>query len=292
MSWQQITFRVTTRQLTSIEDALLELGALCVTLCDAEDNPILEPAPGETPLWENCLLTALFNEGTDTQAIIHHIEEQLDQPLETCAQAEELEDQDWERTCMQDFHPQQFGQRLWIVPSWSEAPDPDAINIKLDPGLAFGTGTHPTTHLCLEWLDQHPPTHKTVIDYGCGSGILAIAALKLGADSCVATDIDPQAITATLANASENSVTNKLTCATPDQLTLKPADVLLANILSGPLVELSGTLSALVKTGGQLVLSGILREQATSVIEAYAETFTLDPPVFKDDWTRISGTRK
>ena len=292
MSWQQITFRITRDQVTNTEDALLELGALCVTLRDAEDNPILEPLPGETPLWEHCLLTALFNQGTDTKAIIHSLERQLNQSLESCAQTEALEDQDWERTCMQDFHPQKFGQRLWIVPSWSEAPEPNAVNVKLDPGLAFGTGTHPTTHLCLEWLDQNPPTHKTVIDYGCGSGILAIAALKLGAISCLATDIDPQAITATSTNAAENNVSDTLVCGAPEQLTIKPADVLLANILSGPLVELSDTLSALIKTGGQLVLSGILKAQSAAVMEAYAQTFDLDDPVFMDDWTRISGTRK
>lgn len=292
MSWQQITFRLNRDQLSSAEDALLELGALCITLKDAEDNPILEPLPDETPLWANCLLTALFNEDTDTKAIIHSLEEQLHQPFESCAQAEALEDQAWERTCMQDFHPQPFGQRLWVVPSWSEAPEPNAVNIKLDPGLAFGTGTHPTTHLCLEWLDQNPPTHKTVIDYGCGSGILAIAALKLGAASCLATDIDPQAITATSINATTNNVSDALVCGTPDQLTMQPADLLLANILSGPLVELSDTLSALIKTGGSLVLSGILKEQSAAVIEAYTQTFDLDEPVFKDNWTRISGTRK
>lgn len=194
---------------------------------------------------------------------------------------------------MDDFRPMRFGQRLWICPSWDEPPAGDAISILLDPGLAFGTGTHPTTALCLEWLDAHPPAGLEVIDYGSGSGILAVAALKLGAARVTAVDIDPQALTATRDNAARNGVDDaRLHVDYPEALGETTADLVLANILAGPLVELAPAMAGRVRPGGAIVLSGILREQADTVRQAYTAWFDMDPPAFREDWTRLTGRRR
>ncbi|MDU6435567.1 MAG: 50S ribosomal protein L11 methyltransferase, partial [Pantoea sp.] len=206
---------------------------------------------------------------------------------------EQIEDKDWEREWMDNFHPMRFGERLWICPSWRDVPDPDAVNVMLDPGLAFGTGTHPTTSLCLSWLDGLDLAGKTVIDFGCGSGILAIAALKLGAAQAIGIDIDPQAIQASRDNAERNGVADRLSLYLPHQQPENlQADVVVANILAGPLRELAPLISVLPKTGGHLGLSGVLASQADGVCEAYADRFTLDPVAEKEEWCRITGVRR
>ena len=206
---------------------------------------------------------------------------------------EQIEDKDWEREWMDNFHPMQFGKRLWICPSWREVPDPKAVNVMLDPGLAFGTGTHPTTALCLEWLDGLGLQGKTVIDFGCGSGILAIAALKLGAKSAVGIDIDPQAILASRNNAEQNGVADRLQlCLSDERPSDLNADVVVANILAGPLKELYPVISQLVKPNGDLGLSGILATQAQSVCNVYAEGFVLALVAEREEWCRITGKLK
>ena len=291
MPWNQIRLRALREHSEALEDLLLELGAMSVTFSDAEDNPVLEPAPGETPIWPELILTALFEADANVELVISALENSI-HPF-TDLKSEILEDQDWERAWMNDFKPMQFGKHLWICPSWQEPPNPDAINLMLDPGLAFGTGTHPTTALCLEWLDAHPPKGQLVIDYGCGSGILAIAALKLGARHCWGIDIDPQALTASRDNAEKNNVGDAhFYVADPDGLPPVTADLVIANILSGPLVELATELNALVKPGGQIVLSGILQEQADSVLKAYSQWFEMQPPVTREDWVRLEGIKR
>ena len=206
---------------------------------------------------------------------------------------EQIEDQDWERSWMDNFHPMRFGQRLWIVPSWHAAPEPDAVNLLLDPGLAFGTGTHPTTSLCLQWLDAQQLQGKTLIDFGCGSGILAIAGLLLGAEHAVGTDIDIQALEASRDNAQRNQIVDELfDLYLPENMPAEPADVLVANILAGPLVSLAPQLASLVKPGGLLALSGILAEQTDEILQAYQGDFELDPVAEQDGWIRVSGKRR
>ena len=290
MSWLQVRLALTPAQAETYEDLMLELGAVSVTFMDAEDQPIFEPDLGTTPLWSQTHLLALFEGDTDAEA--------LEQRVQLLAnglvyEVERLEDQEWERSWMDNFQPMRFGQRLWIVPSWHEAPEPAAVNLLLDPGLAFGTGTHPTTALCLEWLDGQSLAGTQVLDFGCGSGILAIAALLLGAREAVGTDIDVQAIEASRDNAQRNGIADeKLALYLPEHMPAMQADVLVANILAGPLVSLAPQLSGLVRPGGLLALSGILAEQGEEVAAAYAADFDLDPIVVRDGWVRISGHRR
>ncbi|WPP44309.1 50S ribosomal protein L11 methyltransferase [Pseudomonas sp. AN-1] len=292
MPWLQVRLAITPDQAAELEDQLLELGAVSVTFMDAEDQPIFEPDLGTTPLWSHTHLLALFEDGTDGDAVLAHLRLLRGGELPE-HQVERIEDQDWERSWMDNFQPMRFGQRLWIVPSWHEAPEPDAVNLLLDPGLAFGTGTHPTTALCLEWLDGQDLAGCTVLDFGCGSGILAIAALLLGAPQAVGTDIDPQALEASRDNADRNGIDPaRFPVYLPTDLPPQPADVVVANILAGPLVQLAPTITALVKNGGRLALSGILAEQAEEVRAAYAGAFDLDPTAEKDGWVRISGVRR
>lgn len=206
-------------------------------------------------------------------------------------QLEPLEDKDWERAWMDNYHPMSFGERLWICPSWSEPPQPDAVNIMLDPGLAFGTGTHPTTSLCLEWLDQHDVSGLEVIDFGCGSGILAIAAAMLGAKHVWAIDHDPQALIATRSNATQNHVEAKITVGRPDELPDLESELVLANILAGPLMSLAPILATHTKSGGQLILSGLLAKQAREVTEHYQPWFKMEPPHQKEDWILLEGKK-
>jgi ribosomal protein L11 methyltransferase len=291
MPWQELTLRLAREQLEVAESLLLAAGAVSVTYRDAEDQPVLEPAPGETPLWDQVLVTGLFEADADLATLTALIRAQL--PALQALATRQVADQDWERAWMDDFRPMRFGQRLWICPSWDEPPAGDAISILLDPGLAFGTGTHPTTALCLEWLDAHPPAGLQVIDYGSGSGILAVAALKLGATRVTAVDIDPQALTATRDNAARNGVGDaRLHVDYPEGLGETTADLVLANILAGPLVELAPAMAGRVRPGGTIVLSGILREQADTVRQAYTAWFDMDPPAFREDWTRLSGRRR
>lgn len=292
MPWLQLRLAITPEQAPTYEDALLDVGAVSVTFMDAEDQPIFEPDLGTTPLWSHTHLLALFEADTDADALVAHLQLLTDGALPE-HQIERIEDQDWERIWMDGFAPMRFGQRLWIVPSWHEAPQPDAVNLLLDPGLAFGTGTHPTTSLCLQWLDAQPLEGCSVLDFGCGSGILAIAALLLGAPRAVGTDIDPQALEASRDNAQRNGIADeRFPVYLPADLPQEPADVVVANILAGPLVSLAPQITSLVKPGGRLALSGILAEQADEVRAAYAADFDLDPTAVQDGWVRISGVRR
>ena len=292
MPWLQVRLAITPEQAETYEDALLGVGAVSVTFMDAEDQPIFEPDLGTTPLWSNTHLLALFEADTDPTNLVAHLQLLTGSEL-PAHEIEHIEDQDWERSWMDNFQPMRFGQRLWIVPSWHAAPEPGAVNLLLDPGLAFGTGTHPTTALCLEWLDGQDLNDCTVIDFGCGSGILAIAALLLGAPQAIGTDIDPQALEASRDNAGRNGIDPaRFPVYLPADMPQQPADVVVANILAGPLVSLAPQITALVKAGGRLALSGILAEQAEEVRAAYADAFDLDPTAIKDGWVRISGVKR
>lgn len=290
MAWIQIRLNSTNERAEAISDFLEELGSVSVTFMDSQDTPIFEPLPGETRLWGNTDVIALFDAETDMTPILTALQEShlLEQGF--AYKIEQIEDKDWEREWMDNFHPMKFGQRLWICPTWREVPEPDAVTVMLDPGLAFGTGTHPTTALCLEWLDSLDLEGKTVIDFGCGSGILAIAALKLGAKSAVGIDIDPQAILASRNNAEANGVADRLQLfLSDDKLADLKADVVVANILAGPLKELYPIICQLPKAQGDLGLSGILATQAQSVCDAYTQSFELDPVVEREEWCRITG---
>lgn len=292
MSWLQLRLAITPDQAEPMEDLLLGLGAVSVTFMDAEDQPIFEPDLGTTPLWQHTHLLALFESDTERESLIAQLRQLWPAPLPE-HQFEDIADQDWERSWMDNFKPMRFGQRLWIVPSWHEAPEPDAVNLLLDPGLAFGTGTHPTTALCLEWLDGQPLEGQQVIDFGCGSGILAIAALLLGADKVVGTDIDPQALEASRDNARRNQLADeRLALYLPEDMPGEPADVLVANILAGPLVSLAPQLATLVRPGGRIALSGILAEQTEDILDAYQDAFELDPVADREGWIRVSGRRR
>ena len=292
MAWQQLHLQLKSTEIDAISDALHELGAVAVTMMDAEDNPIFEPPVGTTPLWEQTQITGLFDASRDLDTVLSELTVRFGEASIVQSSRETLEEQDWERTWMDDFKPMLFGNHLWIVPSWHDAPNPDGANIQLDPGLAFGTGTHPTTALCLEWLDTHPPKDKQVIDYGCGSGILAIAALKLGAEQVVGVDTDPQALRASAENATKNRVEEKLELFLPEAMPAAQCDLLLANILANPLTELVEKMAQLVKPGGNIVLSGILTEQAEDLQQVYAQWFDMAPIVHKEDWVRLEGVKK
>jgi ribosomal protein L11 methyltransferase len=290
MPWLQLTFYTTKDDAEALAELLSETGAAAVTMQDAADQPLYEPPPGATPLWQLTNVVGLFDESFTPDAIVNQLEAQWASKLPEY-RSEQLEDQDWERTWMDDFKPMQFGERLWIVPSWHEAPQQDGVNILLDPGLAFGTGTHPTTRLCLEWLDAHDIAGMAVIDYGCGSGILAIAAALLGAESVLAVDNDPQALVATVDNAGRNNIAERIRPYLPEEAPSEPAPLLLANILAGPLIELAPRLAALVTEGGDIVLSGILPEQADEVSARYSEWFAMQPAVEHDGWIRLEGKK-
>ncbi len=292
MSWLQLTLEGSPEDAERIADALSSLGAVAVTLQDGADQPLYEPPPGETPLWSATRIIGLFLANADIRAITTQLAAKLQMDKLPPWRVSPLEDKDWEREWMGNFHPMRFGKRLWIVPSWHTAPDSDAINILLDPGLAFGTGTHPTTALCLQWLDEHGADHPKVIDYGCGSGILAVAALKLGAGHVWAVDNDPQALIASRDNAAKNQVTERIDTIAPGRLPQQPVQLLLANILAQPLLELAEKFSRLVEPGGHIVLSGILQHQAEDITRHYAAWFDMTPVAQQEEWMRLSGRRK
>ncbi|EJL3954905.1 50S ribosomal protein L11 methyltransferase [Vibrio cholerae] len=293
MPWIQIKLNATNDNAEAIGDMLMEeTGAVSVTFLDAKDTPVFEPLPGETRLWGDTDVVALYEADMDTSLILQQIKASNMLAEGFAHKVEQVEDKDWEREWMDNFHPMQFGRRLWICPSWREVPDTQAVNVMLDPGLAFGTGTHPTTALCLEWLDNLDLSGKTVIDFGCGSGILAIAAIKLGAAKVIGIDIDPQALLASKDNAARNGVEDQIEVYLPkDQPEGLVADVVVANILAGPLRELSPIIKGLLKPGGQLAMSGILDTQAESVAEFYRDDLELDPIAEKSEWCRISGRK-
>lgn len=294
MPWIQLKLNAHADNAEAIGDLLMEeTGALSATFLDAQDTPVFEPMPGETRLWGDTDVIGLYDAETDMTYVLDTLKQSPLLNSDFAYKVEQLEDKDWEREWMDNFHPMKFGQRLWICPSWREIPDPNAINVMLDPGLAFGTGTHPTTALCLEWLDAQDLHGKTVIDFGCGSGILAIAAIKLGAEKVIGIDIDPQAIIASTDNAKRNGVEEQLTLyLTKDQPEDLQADVVVANILSGPLRELAPAIKSLIKPDGKLALSGVLETQAEGVADCYQDEILLDPVKEKEEWCRISGKKK
>ncbi|HLV78186.1 MAG TPA: 50S ribosomal protein L11 methyltransferase [Marinobacter sp.] len=296
MPWIQLQIPADPDTADQLEDLLMEMGASAVSMEDAADQPLYEPDPGTTPLWSQTTVTGLFQSDHDTEQLCADIRnawhQQTQQELADI-DVSLVEDQDWERAWMDEFHPLQFGRRLWIVPSWHDAPDPEAVNLLLDPGLAFGTGTHPTTALCLEWLDGQDVTGQQVVDYGCGSGILGLAALLLGARHVIGVDTDPQALEASRENARRNGVDDsRLDLYLPGQDPDTAADVMLANILAGPLITLAPRLAQLTRPGGHLVLSGILFNQAREVMSAYEPWFIMDEPEQKEDWIRLTGQRR
>ena len=301
MSWLQLHLHTQADSAEHLEQLLLNQGALSVTLQDNADQPLLEPGVGETPLWDATKLSALFPQNINLENLLGALSQQLGHPLPPY-EVERVADEDWERRWLDDFSAMQFGQQLWIVPSWQPPPDPNACNIILDPGLAFGTGTHPTTAMCLEWLAVNPMKGQSIIDYGCGSGILAIAALLLGAELAICVDNDPQALIATAANAEQNGIdASKLVTCLPEALddTLQQqfgsakhgCDLVMANILAGPLITLAPRLIDLLRDGGQIMLSGILSEQCTAVTNAYASIMTMQLPHSSDQWIRLNGQK-
>lgn len=296
MPWLQINVVTTPDTAEFYEDLLLEAGCAAVTFEDAKDQPIFEPELGTTPLWGTTVITGLFAAEHDLESTLAFLNEQklsAEGGNQVEFKAEILEDKDWEREWMTHYHPMQFGRRFWVCPSWIEVPDPKAVNLMLDPGLAFGTGTHPTTALCLEWLANESLQDRSVIDYGCGSGILGIAAILLGASHVSGVDIDPQALTATQDNLVRNGLDKeRLPVFFPESFESKPVDLVIANILAGPLKELAPTLAELVKSDGQLILSGLLIEQAEELITTYSEWFDMEPPSTKEEWVRLTGRKR
>ena len=290
MPWIQTHLVVDKSRAPEIEALFESLGALSVTLGDAGDEPMLEPAPGETPLWQATRVSGLFPGETDTDGLRAAIAGALSRELGGALEIERLADRDWERAWLERFRPMRFGRRLWIRPGGQPIDDPHAVAVDLDPGLAFGTGTHPTTALCLEWLDGAELTGREVIDFGCGSGILAIAALRLGARHAVGLDHDPQALRASRDNARRNGVAERLTLHGADARPA-PASLVLANILANVLIELQPRLCALVAPGGELVLSGILAEQAEQVMAAYRGGLQFSEPRERDGWVLLHARR-
>lgn len=294
MAWRQLLLKINQSVAQDLSDWLMENGAQAITFEDSEDQPILEPGPGETPLWEKVTLIALFEEEDNVEAIESYVKSSFPNEI-AHSEIKNLEEQVWERTWMDHFEAMKFGSRLWICPSWQQPPEPDAINIMLDPGLAFGSGTHETTALCLTWLDSLNLSNKSVIDYGCGSGILAIAACKLGAAKVIGTDTDPQAILSSRENANRNEVDEALlelhAVYKDSPPELPQVDVLVANILAEPLRLLAPQLSKLVKSGGCIGLSGILNEQAEEIQSIYQQWFQQVEISHRGDWSFISGIK-
>jgi ribosomal protein L11 methyltransferase len=298
MPFLELSLTVQLKQQPSVEEALEELHALSITMRDADaetadEQAIFEPGVGELPLWPTITLNALFDEATDRRGLTEALGELLPWLEPEQLGFDDVADQDWERAWMDQFKPMPFGKRLWIYPWNIEPPgDDDRIVVRLDPGLAFGTGTHPTTALCLEWLDGLDVAGKTVTDFGCGSGILAIAALKLGALSAVGVDNDPQALIASADNAQRNGVADQLTLCLPEDFDAAPADIFVANILAGPLGALAPTFAAAASPGAPFAISGILAGQQDELLQCYQEWFEELRVDTREDWVRISGRRR
>jgi ribosomal protein L11 methyltransferase len=292
MDWQQISFEVQKSEVDLISEVLMGLGSLSITFTDAQGNDIYEPPVGTTPLWEKVAVTALFS----SEMSKDYVEKTI---LEICdiniSDAISIKDRVWERECQKDFPAMQFGEKLWVCPSWDIKPElsTGAVVIKMNPGLAFGTGTHQTTSLCLEYLDENPPVNLDVIDFGCGTGILAIAAAKLNAKSVLAIDNDPQAVIASLENANKNHCDELInTIHSKDQDNSSRCDLLMANILANPIIELEPLFSEFLKSNGTILLSGIIKGQVEEVVNCYSQNFTDIKIANKDEWYRISATRK
>ena len=300
MTFYEIEFPLAALSVESVETALQELGASSITFVDRGDEPVLEPKPGEFRLWSDTLVRALFeapadaesSEAVDAARKLATLASALGPHITKTARVRAVKNQDWERVWLADWKSMRFGRRLWVCPTAAEPPDdPNAVVVRLDPGLAFGTGTHPTTALCLQILDSLPVRGRNVIDYGCGSGILGIAALKLGAAHVTAVDLDPQALLATRDNAMRNGVSANIDVTHGTDGSLRPAYCVMANILAGPLIELAPKLTAACEPGGYLLLSGLLKTQAYEVKAAYAHGFDMVQVVERDDWCCIYARR-
>jgi ribosomal protein L11 methyltransferase len=295
MDWRQFVMDLEKLNPDSVEEIFARHGAQSITLTDAGDKALLEPGPGETPMWSEIRITGLFAPDVNLETLQDDLRTTLEIEVLPALRITELEDRAWEREWLKDFGPMQFGERVWICPGNSTVDNDDAVIVQLDPGLAFGTGTHATTALCLEWLDSLQLQGKSILDYGCGSGILAIAALKLGCDSAVALDIDRQALVATRENATRNSVSKLLMTTQQPQITGGPFDIVVANILAAPLIELADSIAGQVKSGCLLALSGILSEQVGDVLKAYDPWIEFDEPVEREQsghtWARLNGRR-
>ena len=297
MPWVQITLSSSPENSEFLEDMLLLCGAGAVSMLDGADQPVFEPIKGTTPLWQDTQVMGLFEADTDGDALLDYLGNGwlaafANTPFPNY-KLEILEDKDWERQWMDRFEPLQFGSRLWVCPSWKPVPDPMAVNLMLDPGLAFGTGSHPTTALCLQWIAEQDWQGKTVIDYGCGSGILAIGTILMGAERVLGVDNDTQALTATKDNAQRNGIAAQaIPVFLPEDTPQEAVDVMLANILAGPLIEMAAHLAELTKVRGLITLSGILEHQADAVVEAYSPWFDMHTVVSKDEWVRIDGIRR
>ncbi len=296
MAWRQFVMNLDALDTEAVEEIFERFGASSVTLMDAGDDPVLEPGPGETPLWAETTITGLFSPDMDLKQLQSTLLAELHLHRLPEHRIEDLEDRVWEREWLKGFGPMQFGRRLWIYPTGTPPPDDDSVIIRLDPGLAFGTGTHPTTALCLEWLDGLPLQGSRVLDYGCGSGILAIAGLKLGCSSAVGMDIDPQAVIATRQNAGDNNVAENLQVLGSAGEIEGEFDVVVANILAGPLVQFAESITLTLRGRGMLALSGVLCEQADDVMAAYEPWIEFDEPAFKEQdgqvWSRLTGKRR
>ena len=292
MIWKQISFEVKKSETDLVSEVLMGLGSVSITYSDALDDAIYEPPVGQTPLWDNVKVNALFSSEVNQKSIETSISDICNiVVIDTVT----LKDRVWEEECQKDFPSMRFGKRLWVCPSWDTESilSNDSIVIHMDPGLAFGTGTHQTTSLCLEYLDSNPPKNLHVIDFGCGTGILAIAAAKFGAKSVIAIDNDPQAVLSSKENVAKNKCENTITTIhLIDQESDNKCDLLIANILANPLVELEPLFSDLVHTNGMLLLSGILKEQVDRVVKCYSINFSNIEVTNKGEWFRISGKRK
>ena len=286
----QISFDLGALPIEAAEQACTDCGASAITLADARDEPVFEPAPGEMRLWPATRLQALFAPGTPQDTTVHGLGVALGLDPDQL-EVRWIADRAWEREWLREFHARRFGRRLWICPHHEHVTDPGAAVLRLDPGLAFGTGTHPSTALCLEWLDAHPPVDCDVIDYGCGSGVLALAAARLGAHTVHCFDIDPQALIATRDNAAANRLSGHIRPCESAEALAAPVALLMANILLTPLVALAPRFGALVRPGGQILLAGLLESQAEEARQAYSSWFTLSPVGAREDWIALSGTR-
>ena len=291
MPFLELHLRLRAAEQPLVEAAIEAQGSLAITLLDAEDVPILEPGVGETPLWPELTLTALFPAEMDKLELLVALDADIPAHVLHTAKFAHVDDKDWTRVWMDTYQPMQFGKRLWIVPTTHTPPDPNAVNIRLDPGLAFGTGTHPTTAMCLAWLDGLDLTGKTVLDFGCGSGILAIAALKLGAAHAYGVDNDPQALIASQENAYRNGVHTRFTVLSDQDAAPPMCDVLVANILLPPLLALKKLLTAGCKPGALAAFSGMLAGQDSELIPAYQGLFENLETRQQGDWIRVAGQR-
>ena len=297
MNWQQLKIQIIPEHVDFIEPQLLAAGAVSITYLDAEDQPVFQEELDSTPLWDSLVLCALFEETTELGELLSWLGSNASIVNRASLEVEKIEDQAWERSWMDNFSAMQFGEKLWICPSWQEPPDPTATNIMLDPGLAFGSGSHATTALCLQWLATQDLQGKDIVDYGCGSGILAIAAALLDAQSVQGVDNDPQAVLATNDNCERNGLLQgRVGTFLPEEYdsisTPESVDILLANILAAPLLSLASKFASLVKPHGSIVLSGLLAEQADAITEVYSEWFEMSAAVEREDWIRLSGIKR